>query len=166
MALSQARLRELLHYDPKTGRFTWRADRCGGFIPRGAVVGWIDKSTGGRRRITLDRVTYHASRLAVLWVTGRLPSKNVDHINGNCGDNRWINLREATQSQNLGNSRATRGRALPKGVHWDKQNNRYLAQITVKRRNIFLGRFPTARAAHVAYMAAARKYFGEFARAR
>lgn len=42
---------------------------------------------------------------------------------------------------------------------------KYQAQIKVNYRSIYLGLFPTARAAHAAYIAAARKYFGEFARA-
>lgn len=98
-------------------------------------------------------------------MTGRWPPKNVDHRNRITDDNRWRNLRLATQSQNCANSVAKKNDRF-KGVHWDKARNRYGATIMVNRRSIGLGRFFTARAAHAAYLTAARKYFGEFARAR
>ena len=162
MALSLARLRELLNYDPETGRFTWRVNGNNG-IRKGAIAGCLDQ-TSGRFRICIDRKLHHASRLAVLWMTGEYPPQNVDHANCNPADNRWINLRPASQSQNLGNMRRPKHNTSGyKGVTW--QAGKYIAKLGRRNFYLYLGRFDRAEDAHAAYVAAAKKYFGEFARA-
>jgi len=99
-------------------------------------------------------------------MTGRWPTRLVDHKNGQLDDDRWSNLRAANHSQNGGNSKDRKSAVSLKGVHWSKQARQFTASIQVKGSKFFLGRFPTARAAHLAYMRAARRYFGSFARAR
>jgi hypothetical protein len=48
---------------------------------------------------------YSAHRLAWFYVHGKWPQSGIDHRNGDIGDNRIENLREATQAQNCANKR-------------------------------------------------------------
>jgi hypothetical protein len=160
MALSQARLRELLDYDPISGSFTWRVNGRGRFMRKGAIAGAISKDR--RRQICIDQKFYSAGSLAWFWMTNEWPPDVVDHINLDAKDDRWSNLRLATYSQNGANARSRR--ADLKGIGFEKRTGRYIAQIKVNYRHMHLGTFDTTEAAHAAYLAAARRYFGEFAR--
>lgn len=162
-SLTHQRLRDVLDYDPMTGEFRWRFDKTGRYAREGARAGAINGD--GYRQICIDRVIYGAGPLAVFWITGEWPARFVDHINGDKDDNRWCNIRDATVSQNGFNSRAVKNKKYSplKGVTFHR--GRYMAQIKVNYRPIYLGRFDTPEEAHAAYMTAARKYFGEYARA-
>jgi hypothetical protein len=89
----------------------------------------------------------------------------IDHINRNGLDNRRRNLRICTRSQNLANqglhSNNTSGL---KGVSWCRQTRKWKAQISINHKHKNLGRFEDPEEAHAAYIKAAKKYFGEFAR--
>lgn len=155
MSLSQTRLRELLHYNPRTGIFTWRVNGRGRFMRAGTRAGTIRKN--GYRQICIDCVLYQSSRLAWLYMTGKWPKQLIDHRNRIKNDDRWNNLRSANYSQNGANN-------IAKGFEFTR--GKYQARIKVNYQNIYLGRFDTAKQAHAAYLAAARKYFDTFARAR
>jgi hypothetical protein len=86
-----------------------------------------------------------------------------DHINGNGFDNRKINLRICTQSQNGGNSRLSRANKTGyKGVYYSKPRKKWVAFIRVKRELIYLGYHLTKEEAAAKYNQASKKYFGEF----
>lgn len=88
--LTQAKLKEVLHYNPETGDLTWlkRPANC---VKVGEVAGSIDKY--GYRCVGIDGKQYKAHRLAVLYMTGSLPSSAVGHIDKNNLNNVWDNLR-------------------------------------------------------------------------
>lgn len=88
-----------------------------------------------------------------------------DHINGRTLDNRKSNLRSATRSQNIWNSRKTSrpGYSKYKGITFYKRHQNWGAQIIVDGRRIFLDKFREEIQAAKAYDRAAKKYFGEFA---
>jgi hypothetical protein len=91
----------------------------------------------------------------------------VDHINGDGLDNRKSNLRVCTVSQNLRNRGATsRNKTGYKGVSIDADilSKKYVAQIKVNNKGMYLGRFKTAEQAARAYDEAALQHFGEFAK--
>jgi len=98
--LTQSELKELLHYDPETGVFTWLV-RNGSGVEAGDVAGTL--TLRGYWSIRYRRRSYRAHRLAFLYMTGSFPTLDVDHINGARGDNRWCNLREVTSRQNARN---------------------------------------------------------------
>jgi hypothetical protein len=89
---------------------------------------------------------------------------DVDHINGNGLDNRRVNLRLATRRQNNWNQRSFVGTSRYKGVHWATRDFVWTAHIKYDGRNRHLGNFKVEEEAAMAYDAAAKIHFGEFAR--
>jgi hypothetical protein len=72
-------------------------------------------------------------------------------------------LRTATPSQNSANRRRPQNnRSGFKGVF--AYRGKWRATISKNGKSVLLGTYPTPQAAHAAYVAAARKLFGEFAR--
>lgn len=89
----------------------------------------------------------------------------IDHVNHNGLDNRRVNLRPATQTQNLGNSRKNPTKTSRyKGVYRDRRRSKWVAQITAYGRTQHLGKFAKEEDAGLAYDVAARAAFGEFAK--
>lgn len=157
MTLTAERLRAVLEYNPATGDFTRLID-CGGRGTKSRVgsVAGRPHHRDGRIDIMIDRKSYAAHRLAFLWMTGKWPSRVVDHINRNPSDNRWSNLRPATISQNNTNSVRTKGQKrdadLPRGVY--RSSGRFQAQYG---RDGYLGIFDTPDEASAAVLAAIRR---------
>jgi hypothetical protein len=152
-----ARLRSLLEYDADTGFFKWKRT--------GKIAG--TKNSRGYVSIYVDGTLYRAHRLAFVYSHGDVLSSidEIDHINGDPSDNRIVNLRISTRSQNNGNSRGwgtKRKHRLRKGVH--PSGNKYTAYIMQDRSKRYLGTFNTENDAHAAYVAAAKNLFGVFAR--
>ncbi len=88
-----------------------------------------------------------------------------DHINRDGMDNRSANLRPATHSQNLWNSRRRTGAKSSKykGVSLKKQTRKWSARIGFENKEIHIGYFQNEIDAAKAYDEAAKKYHGEFA---
>jgi hypothetical protein len=100
--ITAERLRQLLHYDPERGVFTW--------LSRPAERSWNTRFAGTRAGtinglgyvvIGILGRRYKAHRLAWLYVHGEWPGRELDHINCDKSDNRIANLRPATRSQNI-----------------------------------------------------------------
>jgi hypothetical protein len=90
--------------------------------------------------------------------------KHIDHRNHDGLDNRKINLRIATPSQNHGNSRLGRSnRSGYKGVSWNSRNGKWQVFISEYGKNRNLGSFTDQWKAAQAYNAAALEQWGEFA---
>jgi hypothetical protein len=154
--LTQARLRELLDYDPDTGIFTSRTKR--GRFRAGTTVGTLNYS--GRIHIHVDHKKYLAHRLAWLYVTGEWPLREIDHINGVPTDNRISNLREATTKQNAENRDKQRNNTSGyKGVTWSNASQKWQAQICHHGTRKYIGVFDDPREAHKAYLAEANALF-------
>ncbi len=161
--LTHERLLQILSYDPETGWFTWlvRPRRGGRSDWIGLRAGTVHSS--GCRHISIDRQVYKAHRLAWFYTHGGWPVGGLDHINGDNDDNRIVNLRLATYSENGANSRQRREapRAL-KGSVFHKASGLWRAEITKNYKCQSLGYFRTELEAHEAYCKAAKRIHGEF----
>lgn len=148
--LTAERLRELLHYDPLTGVFTW-LKRRGFKAVVGSVAGTEER---GYIRIYLNGRNYRAHRLAVLYMTGEWPSHQVDHKYGIRHDNRWDELRRATNAENGQNQRRARSdnKCCLLGVY--ARGDKWRAQIRLGGKKRYLGLYKTPEQAHAAYLEA------------
>lgn len=154
--LSAEQLRRLLAYDPETGEFTRRV-RTSNRIKVGDKVGTLREADGYLCANVEGRV-HLMHRLAWLYVYGKWPSRNIDHINGIGTDNRIGNLREANHEENAQNITAHKdNRTGYLGVTWSKAADGYLARIQVAGITHRLGIFPTAEEAHGAYRIAKKQ---------
>lgn len=150
MSISQAKLKELLHYNPVTGVFTWVIGRSR--TVAGTVAGSLVSS--GYLTVMIDRKRHNLHRLAFVYMLGRHPPEFVDHINGQKTDNRWINLRAASAVENARNQkRSCKNSSGISGVSWDSRGLwRSFGYLAGKQ--ITLGRYSSKFEA-----AAARKSF-------
>jgi hypothetical protein len=157
--LTRERLLEVLEYDPETGEWRWRVARRG--HREGAVAGFIHED--GYRQIMIDGRNYVSSRLAVFYTTGEWPTDQVDHKDRDPSNDRWLNLRPATQSQNNANTIRPRRvhPELPRGVYPNR--GRFRAMVKHQRKTIQLGTYDTLEEARAAYRKAAIALHGEFA---
>lgn len=158
--ITQAEIKQELSYDPVVGVFT----RKNGFRS-GSVAGCLNKKNG-YVVISIKNKLYYAHRLAWIYVHGDGHIEDIDHINRTKSDNRIENLRAATRQQNQGNRCVRRDSySQLKGVRLHKKSGRWFSSIVVNRKVISLGYYDQREAAHAAYVVAAKKHFGEFARA-
>lgn len=146
--IDQARLKEVLQYDPDTGEFIWR-QRMSSRAPVGGRAGVTRQD--GYVKISIDKRQYFAHRLAHLYMTGKWPQE-IDHRDRNPSNNRWGNLRAVSRSVNLEN-RACAG--------WYKRPSGYCAQIVAAGAKRYLGTYPTEAGARAAYELADYLYRGE-----
>lgn len=122
-------------------------------------VGWYAASriqrNGNRRTLLMHRL--------ILGLTdGRI---EVDHIHGDTLDNRRSQLRVCTHGQNAKNrGKNPSNRSGYRGVHWDKQSQKWRAEIWSDGKHYRLGRFDRIDDAVAAFAAACTRLHGEFGR--
>jgi hypothetical protein len=140
-----------------------------------ALVDASDWETVSKYRWTVDRsdnlvYAYRRSRGRKIYLHRELMSplqtQHVDHISGDGLDNRRVNLRLASRSQNLGNMQKHRDAMTSKykGVSWDKARGKWVARLMVCRVVVLQQRFTSEMQAARAYDAAASKWHGVHAR--
>lgn len=127
--ITQARLKDLLHYDPETGNFTWRQVR-GGKLP-GDIAGSVCRARGkDYRRIRVDDELVMAHRLAWLYMHGVWPDDELDHEDGDGLNNRIRNLVPAgRQENNVNASRRSDNKSGHPGVHFHKRIRKWAAAL-------------------------------------
>lgn len=168
-------LRELLTYDPETGKLYWKP-RPASMFPSDRVAKSWNTRYAGKEALTAKPNGYYqgnilsnnyvkAHRVAWAIFHGNWPEGDIDHANMRRDDNRIVNLRVASRSQNCMNTSATKSsKSGYKGVYFHSRVKKWTAQIGVNRKQYHLGYFASAQLAHAAYCEAAKKYHGEFAR--
>lgn len=134
--------RQLLRYEPETGKLFW-LPRCAELSASAGSASRFNILFAGKEAFTtvqgqgyLCSAIYHASYRAhrVAWAIhfGQWPQFEIDHINGDRQNNRIANLRAATATEN------NRNLAKPKnntsgavGVTWCPRSGKWQARIVV-----------------------------------
>lgn len=157
-------IHENLFYNAETGNVWWRKKlpRCRMRVE--VPAGYLNQ----QGYLCIEIFNKHFALHRVIWfiMTGKWPEKPLDHINGVRNDNRWVNLREATVSQNNINSPGRKvAKSGARGVNRvvGKSGITWRAQIKVAGRTIHLGTYGSKEEAAAAYASAARATWGEWA---
>lgn len=157
--MTQDELKTKLHYDPETGHFIWLVN--GRNTKIGTRAGSVSKHLG-YRFIKFDKAPLLEHRLVFLYMTGRWPKHQVDHINGARADNRWANLRDVCSRVNKENQRrplANNRLGLLGVSHWPHRGPKsFVAQLSAHGRRVHCSYHETPEEAHAAYLEAKRKY--------
>lgn len=152
--LTQARLRELLRYDPETGLFS-NLVRRGNALPEKVSGSIIKGDRYGYVRLSIDRVPFQAHRVAWFYMTGMWPKDEIDHRDRVRSNNRFRNLREAANSLQKQNTGVRKDSVSGlKGVCWRPNRKQWRARIGIDGKQVHLGWFATPEAASAAYLAA------------
>jgi hypothetical protein len=161
--LTHKRLCEVLSYDRRSGIFRLRkptsvhdrrkiGDALGALMTKGYMAIMLDG----------ERIPNHV--LAWFYVTGRWPTEQIDHKDLDKVNNAFANLREATNGQNKANSRVYKNtKSGLKGAYFSR--GAWVAKIRKDNKLRHIGTFRDAKSAHAAYVQAAKRLHGDFARA-
>lgn len=159
MELTQEQVKYFFEY--KDGALYWKVD-ASERNKKGKRFGSAKENR--YRHGSLKDKSFLEHRLIFLYHHGYLP-KVVDHINGNKKDNRVENLREATQSQNICNSKlSSRNSSGHKGVSWINARKTWQVTLMVNGINKFLGYHKNFEFACLLADEARDLYHKEFAR--
>lgn len=150
--LTDTRLREVLHYSPESGVFTWRVTNSRRKVA-GSVAGCKHKRDG-RIYIGIDGRLYKAHRLAWLYVHSEWPPAGVDHRDG-VPDHNWIdNLRPASQAENMQNMRGPTRQSTTGLLGAYRSRGKFVAMLRIPGSRRIVGkRRDTAEEAHADYLA-------------
>lgn len=128
-------------------RWKWRARKCG-------MVWYACRNSPRPEHQT---IYMHREILGDSW--------HIDHKDGDGLNNQRQNLRSASKQQNGQNSGLRKNNTSGfKGVSHNRKLNKWVAQIQVGERSIYLGVFATAEESALAYDKAAVEHCGDFAR--
>jgi hypothetical protein len=168
-------LRQLLRYEPETGKLFWLPRPPGMFrvspmvAADEAAASWNGKHAGHEAFTATQGTGYRQGRIfakkhfahRVIWalVHGQWPEFGIDHINHDPADNRLANLRAATAGENAKNLPLPADNSSGRiGVSWDRRAGKWHSYINVNRRRRTLGMFRTLEAASEARSRAEEKH--------
>lgn len=138
--ITSENIQDILQYRSETGVFIW-VSPPGSKMKQGDRAGYLDKKKGYRSLYYAGK-KYKEHRLAWLYITGEWPKDQIDHINHIRADNRWVNLREATNSENQRNKNIPKNNTSGTiGVYFDKQAAKWKAVIRIWDSVIYLGHY-------------------------
>ena len=139
--LTAAMVRRIFSYDPETGSLTWREKSH----PMSNQV--VGREAGCRRNkgyrfVGVGKRRYFCHRVIWLWMTGSWPLNQLDHRDGDGGNNRWANLREATQAENNENLKCfVTSRTGYPGIRYRPEMDKFQVRVTKAGVTHHLGSF-------------------------
>lgn len=111
--VSPSHLHELLKYNSKTGKLTWRKRPRRLFTTKGYWKAWNKRYAGKLALDAPDSYGYRVGRIygkvykshIVIWAMteGKWPENEIEHRDGLTGNNRKKNLRDVTHAENMAN---------------------------------------------------------------
>lgn len=145
-------LRQLLRYEPETGRLYWLPRPSEMFKTERDTNAWNTRYAGreaflsphsdGYRQGRIHERKYLAHRVAYAIHHGEWPPEDIDHINGVCDDNRIENLRAVSRTVNNRNrNMQTNNKSGVNGVNWHKTAKKWMARIYLGGMQKSLGYF-------------------------
>lgn len=169
-------LRQLLRYEPETGKLIWLPRGQEWFPSKREASRWNARYSGieafyhvsathGYKMGAVNGKTMRAHRLIWAIHYGTWPVDQVDHINNVRTDNRISNLRAATHLQNMANkpkAKGTSSRFI--GVSFHHAIGKWQARISCAGKGIQLGYFVHEEDAARCRDLSAAKHYGPFAR--
>lgn len=156
MKLTQSQVRELLHYDPTTGVFTWKHRDAKWFdsarehrrwntrfAGKRAGSVWTTKRTGYQsRNIVILGKHYREHRIAWLYMQGHPIPHHLDHENKNATDNRWHNIQDGSGGANQRNvSKLRNNTSGVTGVTWHASSGKWMARCQINGKTHHVGSF-------------------------
>ena len=143
-------IRSVIDYNAETGEMVWRESF--GRRKQGEPVGHVESN--GYVRVTVCGTRIRRHQLAWLYVYGKMPDGEIDHINGVYGDDRLCNLRDVSHAENLQNRTRPQANNSTGLIGVVPNKNRYSAMICRNGKTAYLGTFGTPEEAHAVYMQA------------
>lgn len=129
--LSKEEAEKILDYNPETGVFIYKIS-TNNRNKKGGIAG---SKNSGYLTIMYKGKNYSLHRIVFLLEDGKFPDEQIDHINGNRGDNRRSNLRKVTHQQNCWNKKSIGACRHKKG--------KYVSYVDHDGKRIHLGYFKT-----------------------
>lgn len=132
MYITHSELRNLIHYSPETGIVTWKKK----LNKKTKVNDRAGCECKSRKKTYRSIRIYGTAKREHCWIwyymTGIWPDKEIDHINGNGTDNRWVNLRLVTSSENRHNHRIySNNNSGITGVFWSKCKKAWVVTFVI-----------------------------------
>jgi|SRR5690554_754693 len=174
-------LRQILRYEPETGKLFWRERPASMFSGKKYPMerlarSWNNKFCGKeagtpngtghlRTKVFGQEIVCHRIAWAVHY--GEWPPEDleIDHINMDGTDNRISNLRVATRSQNSHNKNPPANNVSGvKGVSWHKHGGKWQVKFGLNGKQYYLGLFSDFDLAVKARSEAVKRLVGEFSR--
>lgn len=139
--LTAERAKEAFDYNPETGELKWKVN-SGTRARAGTKAGNIYGRKTGYYQVSIDGDSFLVHRLVWLIHYGKMPTYDIDHINGNGLDNRIENLRDVPDVVNRQNCRKRiDNQSGITGINWNKRAEKWMVQIGFLGKNKYQGCF-------------------------
>jgi hypothetical protein len=146
--LTHEYIKEALTYIPDSGVFIWNKRPQCNFKNPNYSNAWNGKyentfagsvKKGGYVVLHVGSKSYFAHRLAFLYMEGFCTENDIDHIDGDRANNRWINLREASSRCNGQNRKIAKNNTSGVvGVTWHKLSKKWMASLMISGKTIYV----------------------------
>lgn len=151
--ITRDELKKLFKYNPDTGELI-RLVSTNNRNKIGDSAGCTRSDS--YRVIRINKIQYLEHRIIWMYMYGKFPENAIDHIDGNPSNNKILNLREATNTQNSRSRNVRKAKSGYRGIAISKGGK---FQVTVAGK--YLGTFLTSDEANLVAEKYAKNIFGE-----